>query len=199
MRHPNPSTTSSSSVMNEINSIRLRSLANGLTLFRAIAGVPLMVALSFEQMSFAWCLILIASITDIADGQIARKAGGGSSWGARLDPLADKILLNSPLIWLASTGFLPVWPVWLLITRDLAVSLWRTSTDNGGPAKLGGKIKTSLLFLSVLLMIWPDKWIGTYNVLILHNIGLFVFWASLFISILSAVGYLNIKSIFHHY
>ncbi len=74
-----------------------------------------MLALQVGWLSLAWLLLLLAALSDVVDGWLARRAGGGSSWGARLDPLADKLLLAAPIIWLASTNVLPLWSIWLLL------------------------------------------------------------------------------------
>jgi phosphatidylserine synthase len=77
-----------------------RRLADGLTVGRAVIGLPLILALIADQTLLAWCLLLIGGLSDAADGWLARRAGGGSVWGARLDPLTDKILISAPLLWL---------------------------------------------------------------------------------------------------
>jgi len=117
-------------------SLPLRSLANGLTIARAVAGLPLILALQAGWLPLAWWLLLMAGLSDAADGWLARRAGGGSSWGARLDPLTDKVLIAAPLLWLASTETLPLWAVWLLLARELLISGWRAQSGDGGPASL---------------------------------------------------------------
>ena len=99
-----------------------RQLADGLTVGRAVSGLPLILALQLGERPIAWWLLLLAGLSDAADGWLARRAGGGSSWGARLDPLTDKVLIAAPLLWLASTGGLPLWAVWLLLARELLIS-----------------------------------------------------------------------------
>ena len=74
--------------------LSLRSIANGLTVARAVAGLPLILALQFGWQGMAWWLLLLAGLSDAADGWLARRAGGGSSWGARLDPLTDLSLIH---------------------------------------------------------------------------------------------------------
>ncbi|HJN36626.1 MAG TPA: CDP-alcohol phosphatidyltransferase family protein, partial [Prochlorococcaceae cyanobacterium Fu_MAG_50] len=73
-------------------------MADGLTLARAVAGLPLMLFLLTDHQVLAWLLLLLGGLSDAADGWLARRAGGGSTWGARLDPLADKLLIAAPLI-----------------------------------------------------------------------------------------------------
>ena len=93
----------------------LRRLADFLTILRACLGLPLLLALGADQAAVAWWLLLFGGCTDAADGMLARRGGGGSVWGARLDPLTDKILISAPLLWLAAQGRLPLAAVWLLL------------------------------------------------------------------------------------
>ncbi len=96
-----------------------RLWADRLTLLRSVLGAPVLLLLASEQLAWAWLLLLIGALSDWADGWMARRADGGSSWGARLDPLADKLLISAPLIWLAADHQLPPLVVWLLLAREL--------------------------------------------------------------------------------
>lgn len=166
--------------------MNLRRLADGLTVARALVGLPLILALTSGQPSLAWVLLLLAGLSDWADGALARRAGGGSVWGARLDPLTDKILIAAPLLWLGAEGILPLWAIWLLLARELLISGWRAAASSGGPASWGGKAKTILQFSSLLLLLWP--WSGASWVPL---IGWWLFWPSLLLAISSAWGYLR--------
>ncbi len=182
----------------------LRRLADGLTAGRAVLGLPLILALAGGQAALAWLLLLLGGLSDAADGWLARRAGGGSVWGARLDPLTDKILISAPLLWLAaqptSGPHLPLWAVWLLLARELLISGWRAGQGSGGPASLGGKAKTILQFASLLLLLWPQGWtLGTAAwtsgdpalPAVLQGIGWWLFWPSLLLALSSAWGYLR--------
>ncbi|MBW4529313.1 MAG: CDP-alcohol phosphatidyltransferase family protein [Aphanothece saxicola GSE-SYN-MK-01-06B] len=165
-----------------------------MTLARAVLGLPLLLALAGGRPALAWVLLLLGGLSDWADGALARRAGGGSVWGARLDPLTDKILISAPLLWLAHTGGLPLWAVWLLLARELLISGWRAGQGSGGPASLGGKAKTILQFLSLLLLLWPPAWglgLGASLVRLLHGTGWWLFWPSLLLALSSALGYLR--------
>ena len=170
---------------------RLRRLADGLTLARALLGLPLMVALAGGQSGLAWLLLLAGGLSDWLDGLLARRAGGGSVWGARLDPLTDKILISAPLLWLGAAGRLPLWAIWLLLARELLISGWRAGESAGGPASLAGKAKTVLQFASLLLLLWPLDWGGRAVAATLHPMGFWLFWPSLLLALSSAVGYLR--------
>jgi CDP-diacylglycerol--glycerol-3-phosphate 3-phosphatidyltransferase len=179
--------------------IRARQLADGLTLGRAVIGLPLLLALVNGAEALAWLLLLLGGLSDAADGWLARRSGGGSVWGARLDPLTDKILISAPLLWLGATGVLPLWAVWLLLARELLISGWRAGQGSGGPASAAGKAKTILQFASLLLLLWPCDWgLGTPPAVglveWLHWGGFLLFWPSLLLALTSALGYLRAGS-----
>ena len=176
--------------------IRARQLADGLTLGRALLGLPLLLALVNGAEALAWLLLLLGGLSDAADGWLARRSGGGSVWGARLDPLTDKILISAPLLWLGATGLLPLWAVWLLLARELLISGWRAGQGSGGPASWAGKAKTILQFGALLLLLWPSGWsmgspaaVGLVDWL--HWGGFLLFWPSLLLALSSALGYLR--------
>ena len=180
-----------------------RRLADALTVARAVAGLPLILALDAGWEAVAWWLLLLGGLSDAADGALARRAGGGSVWGARLDPLTDKILIAAPLLWLAAQPAwpqqLPLWAVWLLLARELLISGWRSGASGGGPASLAGKAKTVLQFASLLLLLWPMGWglgfgtgQGTGGLASgLHQLGWWLFWPSLLLALSSAWSYLR--------
>lgn len=176
---------------------RLRRLADGLTVGRALLGLPLILALAGGAAGLAWWLLLLGGLSDWADGLLARRAGGGSAWGARLDPLTDKILIAAPLLWLAAQPAwpqqLPLWAVWLLLARELLISGWRSGASGGGPASLTGKAKTVLQFASLLLLLWPMGWgLGSGGLAAdLHQLGWWLFWPSLLLALSSAWSYLR--------
>ncbi|MEB3318610.1 MAG: CDP-alcohol phosphatidyltransferase family protein [Cyanobacteriota bacterium] len=165
-----------------------RALADGLTLLRGALGLPLLLCLQLGWGAMAWGLLLLGGVTDAADGWLARRSGGGSIWGARLDPLTDKLLISAPLLWLGATGRLPLVAVWLLLARELLVSGWRAQQGSGGPASWGGKAKTILQFLSLLLLLWPTAWLGSAAA---WSAGWWLFWPGLALALTSAAGYVR--------
>jgi CDP-diacylglycerol--glycerol-3-phosphate 3-phosphatidyltransferase len=179
---PSPSRTPSRS---------LRFLADGLTIGRAVVGLPLILALQQGWAVLAWWLLLLAGLSDAADGWLARRAGGGTSWGARLDPLTDKVLIAAPLLWFAARGTLPLWAIWILLARELLISGWRAGASDGAPASWGGKAKTILQFTSLLLLLWPPGWVGQSALVVC---GWWLFWPSWALALTSALGYLKPQS-----
>ncbi len=178
----------------------LRRLADLLTISRALLGLPLLLALGQGLEGLAWGLLLLGGLSDAADGALARRAGGGSVWGARLDPLTDKILITAPLLWLGARGLLPLWAVWLLLARELLITGWRSGQGSGGPASWTGKAKTILQFASLLLLLWPSAWsfglsapaAGGFGLpVLLQVVGWWLFWPSLLLALSSAWGYLR--------
>ena len=171
--------------------IQLRRLADALTVIRATAGLPLILALQAGELTIAWWTLLVGCITDAVDGWCARQAGGGTAWGAWMDPLADKLLILAPLLWLGSSGVLPLWAIWVLLTRELLISGWRSSDYSGAPASAWGKCKTVLQLLSLLLLLLPGHWWFPGNISRLHNLGWLLFWPALLLSLVSAISYLR--------
>ncbi len=174
------------------NSSKFRFLADLLSITRGIAGLPVSLALTFDKLVLAWIIIFLAGISDLADGWLARKSGGGTKFGALIDPLSDKILMLAPIMWLVSQKVIPIWAAWILFTREFVISGWRSDDPQGGPASLSGKAKTSIQYLSILLMLWPNEWASITYPIDVHKVGLILFWPSLFLAISSALKYLKV-------
>ena len=133
------------------------TIINGLTISRILIGLPIIIALNNGSNDIFILLILIAALTDFLDGYFARKYNHQSVLGAKLDPLADKILLLGPMIWLVHENLVPFWAIWLLISRELLITSWRSEKATGAPASIQGKYKTSLQFISIVFLLWPKN------------------------------------------
>ena len=177
-----------------MNKSNLRKVANILTFSRLILGLPIIIFLNLKLISLAWLLLVLGAFTDIFDGWLARKADGGTVLGARLDPLADKIMISAPFIWLTSIRILPAWSIWLLIGRELFISGWRSQVDKGAPASKFGKIKTIAQFMSLLLILWPPNWGSILFVESINRLGIILFWVSLILALISGIQYISFKS-----
>ena len=165
-------------------------IINGLTISRILLGLPIIIALKNGDNDVFIFLILIAGLTDFLDGYFARKYEHKSIFGARLDPLADKILLIGPMIWLVHENLVPLWAIWLIISRELLITSWRSDKTSGGPASIQGKYKTTLQFTSIILLLWPKNWGTNYTIYIINKIGYFSFWIALFLTLSSALKYI---------
>ena len=167
----------------------LPRIINGLTISRILIGLPIILSLSNGNNQLFILLILLAGFTDFLDGYLARKYSHQSALGAKLDPLADKILLIGPMIWLVYENLVPLWAIWLIISREFLITSWRSNRPTGGPASLYGKYKTTFQFISVILLLWPKEWGTINNIYIINKIGYISFWIALFLTLSSAIKY----------
>lgn len=148
------------------------NLPNKLTLLRVLA-VPCLAAIwlcfpggiarfTLWQSDFSvtrlLCLALfvLASLTDLLDGKIARKRHIVTTLGKFLDPIADKMLVNTMLILLAVSGDIPVWCVLVMVWRDLivdAVRLLAAQKNVVIAAAFSGKMKTALQMTAIIAVL----------------------------------------------
>tara|TARA_Y100001968_G_scaffold297647_1_gene306912 strand:- start:130 stop:702 length:573 start_codon:yes stop_codon:yes gene_type:complete len=172
-------------------------IINGLTISRILIGFPIIISLKNGNNGVFIFLILIAGLTDFFDGYFARKYDHQSIFGAKLDPLADKILLIGPMIWLVHENLVPLWAIWLIISRELLITSWRSNQNSGGPASIQGKYKTTFQFTSIILLLWPNSWGTIYIINIINSIGYILFWIALFLTLSSAIKYVFNKKEVH--
>ncbi len=173
-------------------------IINGLTISRILIGLPIIFSLKNGNNDIFVLLILIAGITDFLDGYFARKYDYQTAFGAKLDPLADKILLLGPMIWLVHEKLVPLWAIWLIISRELLITSWRSDKTSGGPASIQGKYKTTLQFTSIILLLWPKNWDTIISIYIINKIGYISFWLAFFLTLSSAIKYLLSRKEVHH-
>ena len=95
--------------------------SNQLTLLRLVFIPFVVLSILYGRYETALVLVLIAGLTDGMDGLVARRLGQQTTLGKFLDPIADKLLLNSSFIALAATGELPLWLVILVFSRDMII------------------------------------------------------------------------------
>jgi CDP-diacylglycerol--glycerol-3-phosphate 3-phosphatidyltransferase len=140
--------------------------ANVLTVFR-IAAVPFIVALLYfpgpTTCLLAALFFLIAVLTDLADGFIARKYNLITNFGKFLDPLADKILIASVLIMLSSLGWVPAWATIIIVVREILVTgLRAVAADKGHviAADRYGKLKTITQSVALIPLIHHYPFLG---------------------------------------
>ena len=137
------------------------NLPNKLTILRVIM-IPIFVLFMITDIVgnlgkwIALGIFIIASLTDLLDGYIARKYNLVTNFGKFMDPLADKLLVSAAMICLVETGQLEAWIVILIISREFIISGFRLiASDNGVviAASYWGKFKTVFQMAMVVLLI----------------------------------------------
>lgn len=137
------------------------NLPNRLTIAR-IVMIPfflffLMTDFAGENSKYiAAAIFIIASLTDLLDGKIARKKNIVTNFGKFMDPLADKLLVCSALIAFIELAYLPSWMVIIIISREFIISGFRlVASDNGIviAASYWGKIKTACQMIMIIYLI----------------------------------------------
>ena len=167
------------------------NLPNKLTTLRVIM-IPFFVFFLLwqngENRTFrmiALALFIIASLTDLLDGKIARKYNLVTNFGKFMDPLADKLLVCSALICLIELNALPAWMVIVIISREFIISGFRLiASDNGVviAASYWGKFKTTFQMVSVVLLILDLQALAFVTTICV--------WIALLLTIVSLVDYI---------
>ena len=98
-----------------------RDIPNLISLIRILFLLPIVLMMLAQDYGTALVLVLIAGASDALDGWLASRFGWQSEFGAKLDPLADKLLLVSSFLTLGYTGLVPAWLVWLVVARDVVI------------------------------------------------------------------------------
>ncbi len=159
------------------------TLANWITLSR-IAAVPLVVMLLPLQPWIAAIGFVLICYTDFVDGFVARKMNQVTTLGKLIDPLADKILVITFLLYFIKEARISYVFVAIIVIRELAVSALRTlaALENQViKADSLGKIKTVWQYLTLIWMImaWPSENVFIYVMVLLTVIsGLNYFWVN---------------------
>ncbi|GAA2092306.1 hypothetical protein GCM10009801_58820 [Streptomyces albiaxialis] len=133
-----------------VRPVSLWNIANILTMVRLLL-VPAFVALMLASgghdpawRSFAWAAFTIAMITDLFDGELARRYNLVTDFGKIADPIADKAIMGAALVCLSALSDLPWWVTGVILARELGITLMRFWVIKHGviPASRGGKLKT---------------------------------------------------------
>ena len=167
------------------------NLPNKLTILRVIM-IPFFVAALLydgganQNMRYvAAALFIIASLTDMLDGKIARKYNLVTNFGKFMDPFADKLLVCSALICMIELRELPAWMVIIIISREFIISGFRlVASDNGVviAASYWGKFKTTFQMIGVVLLI--------FNIPALSTLTTIIVWIALALTVISLVDYI---------
>lgn len=142
--------------------------ANKLTLLRIFLVPVFLVLLYLDYRGsnyVAMGVFIVAGLTDIADGYIARRSGQVTDFGKFLDPLADKILVVAAMLWFVERGVLPAWVALVVIIREFMVTALRlVAVDKGRVIAAGllGKIKTIVTIVCLVALFLPFEIWMTY-------------------------------------
>ena len=172
------------------------NLPNKLTVLRVILIPFFIVALLMPLINeeilvnpvndyVALSIFVIASLTDLLDGKIARKYNLVTNFGKFMDPLADKLLVCSALICLIELNRIPAWMVIVIIAREFIISGFRLiAADNGVviAASYWGKFKTVFQMIAVILLI--------ANISVLSLVTQIVLWIAIVLTVVSLIDYI---------
>lgn len=167
------------------------NLPNKLTIMRVIL-IPFFVFFLLSPYFpvygnyIAVAIFIVASLTDMLDGKIARKYNLVTNFGKFMDPLADKLLVCSAMICLIELDRLAAWIVIVIIAREFIISGFRlVASDNGVviAASYWGKFKTTFQMLMIIVLILNLG--GVFDM-----IGLVLTWIALILTVVSLIDYL---------
>jgi CDP-diacylglycerol--glycerol-3-phosphate 3-phosphatidyltransferase len=172
-----------------------RNLPNTITLLRTLAVpvlllFPALAASRRGSQAMAW-LFIVAALTDLLDGWLARRGQQVTRIGKLLDPLADKLLVATALIVLLAAGRIPVWGtpmIVVIIGRELAVTGLRGLASAQGQimaAGAAGKAKTLMQNVAIGALLFPDPTLG----LPAGPIGLALLFAATALTLWTGYGY----------
>ena len=162
------------------------NLPNKLTILRVLLIPVFMILYSFQTPALniaAAIVYILACLTDLADGKIARKRGLVTNFGKFADPLADKLLILAALCMMLDYHIVAAWVVMIILAREFIVTGFRLVAVSGGKVIAAGwlgKIKTTLQMITVIAAIIFGK-----------NIYIdILFYLSAFITALSGIQYI---------
>ena len=139
--------------------------ANKLTLCRVVMIPIFIVLLYLEFAGHLWvalAVFILASVTDFVDGYVARHYDQVTDFGKFMDPLADKLLVMSAMVWFVEVGWMPAWAFFIVIARELAVTGLRLVAVEQGlviAAGKSGKVKTASTMVCICLMLLLPRFV----------------------------------------
>jgi CDP-diacylglycerol--glycerol-3-phosphate 3-phosphatidyltransferase len=167
------------------------NIANALTMFR-ICLVPVLAWLLLHEDGrltsyrlMAATVFVIATATDRIDGDIARSRGLVTDFGKVSDPIADKALMGMSLVGLSMIDLLPWWVTVVVLVRELGITALRFVVIRHGvmAASRGGKLKTALQAVAILLYILPLS--GGW-----HRLAVVIMVLAVIVTVATGVDYL---------
>lgn len=166
------------------------NLPNKLTMMRVVM-IPFFIVfmlIPFFGEADKWialAIFIVASLTDLLDGKIARKYNLVTDFGKLMDPLADKLLVCSALICLTGMGRLASWITIVIVAREFTISGFRQIAAEKGvviAAGYWGKFKTTFQMIMICLLI--------VNLSELTLVTTIVMWIAVALTIISLIDYL---------
>jgi CDP-diacylglycerol--glycerol-3-phosphate 3-phosphatidyltransferase len=178
-------------VADPISAVSAFNVPNFLTTIRIIV-VPILAWLLFKESAetdanriIAGTIFIVAALTDIADGTIARRWNLITNFGKIFDPIADKALIGVALIGLSYLNLLDWWFTWVILARELFVTFLRFWVINKGviPASRGGKLKTitQIVAISFYLLPLPESF---------SVVGQVIMYLAVILTLATAVDYI---------
>ncbi|WP_033160974.1 CDP-diacylglycerol--glycerol-3-phosphate 3-phosphatidyltransferase [[Mycoplasma] collis] len=189
--------------------MNIKQIPNYLTILRIILWIPLTllfyIAYQFQldEKKFkiflysAFIIFVLAMLSDFLDGYLARKYKAISTFGKLFDPLSDKIIISTTLIFLALLQITEIWIVVIFIVRDILVDGFRNLAAKNNKkveASIWGKLKTVTQTFAIFVLILVYPLIVNYKETFYWILNIPMFLA-LFFSIFSGIFYF--KEIFH--
>lgn len=164
-----------------------------------IVAIPLIVGVFYLDLSrahqnlFATVLFIVVALTDWLDGWLARRLNQTSSFGAFLDPVADKFLVCSALLVLLKLGRVEDFVALVIIGREIAISALREWMAQLGQAKsvavaYVGKVKTVVQMVAIPLLLFEDPLFG---ILDCHALGTVLIYVAAVLTVVSMLYYLR--------
>ena len=164
-----------------------------------IAAIPLIVGVFYLPISaatqnlLASVMFVVFAATDWLDGYLARKLNQTSSFGAFLDPVADKFLVCAALLVLVHLQRADVFVALIIIGREIAISALREWMAQIGASKsvavhMIGKIKTSVQMVAIPFLLYDGLLFGVVDT---HVWGTWLIWISAVLTVWSMVYYLQ--------
>lgn len=169
------------------------NLPNSITMLRLMI-VPVLFFLLLSPGP-VWSLVItlffiLAALTDLLDGYVARRYQIVTTIGKFLDPIADKLIVNTAMILMIPIGRIPAWIVAIIIIRDFTIDGIRAIAQSEGviiPANKMGKQKTlcQIFAISALMIHYPILWADA------HSVGMIILYIALVLTVYSGVSYFN--------
>ena len=153
---------------------------NAITLFRLLFGAPITILLYKNDAELSWAAFLLFALTDKLDGYLARKLNMVTSWGMKLDPLADQFLVLRVLWAFYLLGDIAFFPPAFLTMREILMVLLRIFAMRDIPAQALGRYKVTAEYIGIALLLAGGEW---------FILGLFMFPLIIFLAFVSFCKY----------